>query len=103
MQRWPGIYFTSDKGLTAVKAEDGTELWRFDLPSCDGPSLALPKQGKVFVGGNDGNLYAIDAKTGKKLWASDFISDAPPDPPNFSGERADGEDQGETIFPDERR
>ena len=82
------IYFSSAKGLTAVKVEDGTEVWRFDLACCDGPSLVLAKQGTVFVGGNDGNLYALDAKTGKQVWASDFIADAPPDPPNFSGERA---------------
>lgn len=82
------IYFTSAKGLTAVKVEDGTDVWRFGLACCDGPSLVLAKQGTVFVGGNDGNLYALDAKTGKQVWASDFLADAPPDPPNFSGERA---------------
>jgi outer membrane protein assembly factor BamB len=82
------IYFSSAKGLTAVKVEDGTEQWRFALACCDGPTLVLAKQGTVFVGGNDGNLYALDAKTGKQVWASDFIADAPPDPPNFPGERA---------------
>lgn len=82
------IYFSSAKGLTAVKVEDGTEAWRFGLACCDGPTLALAKQGIVFVGGNDGNLYALDAKSGKQVWASDFIADAPPDPPNFAGERA---------------
>jgi outer membrane protein assembly factor BamB len=82
------IYFSSAKGLTAVKVEDGTEAWKFDLASCDGPTLALAKQGKVFVGGNDGLLHAVDAKTGKQVWVSDFIADAPPDPPNFPAERA---------------
>lgn len=82
------IYFSSAKGVTAVKAEDGSEVWSFGLASCDGPTFVLPKQEMVFVGGNDGNLYALEAKTGKQTWASDFIADAPPDPPDFSGERA---------------
>jgi outer membrane protein assembly factor BamB len=82
------IYFSSAKGLTAVKVEDGTEVWSLGLACCDGPTLVLAKQGTVFVGGNDGNLYALDAKTGKQVWASDFIADAPADPPNFPGEQA---------------
>src|SRR6185436_21126497 len=41
------IYFSSAKGLTAVKVDDGTEVWRFDFPSCDGPTLVLTKQGRV--------------------------------------------------------
>jgi outer membrane protein assembly factor BamB len=71
-----------------VKVEDGTSAWNFRFPCCDGPSLALAKQGKVYVGGNDGNLYALDAKTGKQVWVSNFLTDAPPDPPDFSGDRA---------------
>jgi outer membrane protein assembly factor BamB len=82
------IYFTSAKGLTAVNAKDGTEMWRLDRACCDGPTFVHAKQETVFVAGNDGNLYALDAKTGKQVWASDFLADAPPDPPNFPGERA---------------
>ena len=82
------IYFTSAKGLTAVKIQDGTEAWSYGSASCDGPTLALAKLERIFVGGNDGNLYALDAKTGEQVWASDFIADAPPDPPGFSGEQA---------------
>jgi outer membrane protein assembly factor BamB len=83
------IYFSSEKGLTAVKIDDGTEVWRFSNASCsDGPTLALAEEGKVFVGGNDGNLYALDAKTGKQVWVSDFVADAPPEPPGFAGKGA---------------
>jgi outer membrane protein assembly factor BamB len=84
------IYFSSAKGLTAVKVEDGTEVWKFGLACCDGPALALAAQGLVVVGGNDGNLYALDAKTGKQVWTSDFLADAPPDPPGFPNQRARG-------------
>jgi hypothetical protein len=106
------IYFSSAKGLTAVKVEDGTEVWRFDLADHDvgGPSLVLAKLGTVFVGGNDGILYALNAKTGKQVWTADFIADAPPDPPGFSGEVGRGGNSntkarpsalasdGETVF-----
>lgn len=84
------IYFSSAKGLTAVKVEDGSKVWEFGGAECDGPAVVLPRQGKVVVGGSDGILYALDAKTGKKLWASDFVADAPPDPPGFPGKRARG-------------
>ena len=82
------VYFSSAKGLTAVSASDGTEVWNFSHPWCDGPTLVLGKREMVYVGGNDGNLYALDAKTGKQAWTADFLADAPPDPPGFSGERA---------------
>jgi eukaryotic-like serine/threonine-protein kinase len=82
------IYFTSADGLTAVSAKDGAQVWSFNLPKDDGPTLVLDKKGMVYVGGGDGNLYAVDAKTGKQQWKSDFIADAPPDPPNFPGAQA---------------
>jgi outer membrane protein assembly factor BamB len=81
------LYFSSAEGLTAVDIKDGTKVWSFDVASCDGPTLALPKQGLVYVGGNDGNLYAVDGKTGKQRWVSDFVTDAPPDRPGFPGAR----------------
>lgn len=82
------VYFTSEMGLTAVSIKDGSVSWSFAVAVCDGPVLVLADQGLVYVGGNDGNLYAVDSKTGKQRWTSDFISDAPADPPGFAGERA---------------
>ncbi|MEX1231261.1 MAG: PQQ-binding-like beta-propeller repeat protein [Planctomycetaceae bacterium] len=84
------VYFTSDKGLAAVNLADGRWLWSFSLAVCDGPTLALPNHGLVYVGGHDGKLYAVDAKTGEQRWTSDFLADAPPDPPGFDGNRARG-------------
>jgi outer membrane protein assembly factor BamB len=82
------IYFASADGLTAVLASDGTKAWIFNLPFAEVPTLVLDKKGMVYVGGGDGNLYAVDAKTGKEKWKSDFITDAPPAPPNFPGPQA---------------
>jgi outer membrane protein assembly factor BamB len=82
------VFFTSDAGLTAVAVADGAAAWTFAHAVCDGPVHYLPKYGLVCVGGHDGVLYALDARTGKQQWTSDFIADAPADPPGFSGERA---------------
>jgi outer membrane protein assembly factor BamB len=102
------VYFTSANGLTAVTTESGEKVWRFGLACCDGPTIVLGKRGMVFVGGHDGNLYAIDTKTGKQVWMSDFLTEAPPDRPNFPGQRArvtntkarpsDLASDGETLF-----
>jgi outer membrane protein assembly factor BamB len=82
------IYFTSQNGLTAVKVSDGSAAWNLRLTTCNGPTLVIGKQGLVYVGGNDGMLYAVDAKTGEQKWAADLLADAPPDPPGFPGQRA---------------
>jgi RNA polymerase sigma factor (sigma-70 family) len=82
------IYFTSERGLTAVTPDAGMKEWSFDFACCDGPALVLREKGMVYVGGHDGNVYALDARTGAQRWTADFLTDAPPDPPNFPGERA---------------
>ncbi len=64
------------------------KVWSFESADCDGPTCVLGKKGIVCVGGRDGNLYAVETTTGKERWRSDFISDAPPDRPDFPGERA---------------
>jgi outer membrane protein assembly factor BamB len=82
------IYLASDVGLSAVTAKDGQSLWSFAY--CDGPACVLAKKKTVYFGGADGNLYAVDAETGKERWRREFLTDAPPDPPGFPGERARG-------------
>jgi outer membrane protein assembly factor BamB len=102
------VYFTAEGGLTAVTADAGKKLWSFALDREDAPTLALREKGLVYVAGHDGTLYALDAKTGDKKWTADFVADAPPDPPKFSGARARFPDtkarpsalatDGETVF-----
>ena len=44
--------------------------WKF---STEGPvrsSPAIGSDGVVYVGSNDGNLYAINSSNGEKLWAT---------------------------------
>jgi RNA polymerase sigma factor (sigma-70 family) len=82
------VYFIAANGVTAVSVEDGTPVWVSELTCPCGAPIVLGKQGMVYVGGHDGNLYALDAKTGKQHWSSDFLIDAPPDRPGFPGASA---------------
>jgi RNA polymerase sigma factor (sigma-70 family) len=82
------IYFTSASGVTAVTTDAGTKEWNNDRVRVGDPVIVLRDKGLVYVGGVDGNLYALDARTGAERWKADFLADAPPDPPNFPGHRA---------------
>jgi outer membrane protein assembly factor BamB len=60
---------SSDRGLYALRAEDGGALWRFETlgfvqcqPLYDAASDA------VYFGSNDGALYRVDAKNGRLAW-----------------------------------
>jgi polyvinyl alcohol dehydrogenase (cytochrome) len=65
-----------DHYLYAVRARDGSELWRFAMP--DQPGAPYPDAGSVdlrtvrgrvlaFVAGGE-TLYAVDALTGREVW-----------------------------------
>src|SRR5882724_9258268 len=61
-------------GVAAVKLpKDIALLWSFKT---QGPVKSSPAivDGRVFIGSDDGHLYAMDLKTGVKLW--DFKTDA---------------------------
>lgn len=64
-----GVVFIGglDSALHALRANDGTELWRFQTL---GPVEGTPvvSRGVVYVGADDGALYAIDTATGRMLW-----------------------------------
>jgi outer membrane protein assembly factor BamB len=60
---------SSDRGLYALRAEDGTVLWRFEtvgFVQC--APLYDPGEDVVYFGSNDGALYKVAAKTGKLIW-----------------------------------
>ena len=66
---WP-MFRANAAGTATVAAAVGqkaSELWRRRLPAGD---LTAPvcAAGRVFVGGNDGTVRALDAASGKPLW-----------------------------------
>ena len=59
---------SSEAGVVAARAvEDGSELWTRPL---DTGLQAAPvvQDGTVYVQGNDGRLFALDATTGEEMW-----------------------------------
>ncbi len=60
---------SSDRGLYALRAEDGSHLWRFEtLGFVQCQPLYDPLENAVYFGSNDGALYRVDAKDGKLRW-----------------------------------
>ena len=60
---------SSDRGLYALDAADGTVLWRFEtLGFVQCAPLYDPVEDVVYFGSNDGALYKVFAKNGRLLW-----------------------------------
>lgn len=69
----------------AIDAVTGAEKWRFDPPivnqsmrnpCCDAVNRGVAVwEGLVYVASIDGQLYALDAATGKPVWVADTIID----------------------------
>jgi len=82
-----GVMYTSGTWgyVYALDAATGRELWRYDPqpdyfagrhPCCDlvNRGVAVWK-GKVYVASVDGQLHALDAATGHRIWKVDTITD----------------------------
>jgi len=66
----PGIVavMTGDRGLLAVSANDGHELWAQRVPALSPSESLAASAGRLFVTGTDGAIRAYDAATGRALW-----------------------------------
>ena len=64
------LYISTSRGLVTLVAETGDVAWRFDteLPLGHSPSVDVARN-VVYVGGHDRRLHALDAATGRSLWA----------------------------------
>lgn len=61
----------ADEAWGAVRALDavtGKQVWDFRLPSPSWSGVLSTAGGLVFSGSNEGNFFALDAKTGAPLW-----------------------------------
>ncbi|MBE0410142.1 MAG: PQQ-like beta-propeller repeat protein, partial [Anaerolineales bacterium] len=67
------LYISTARGLYALSAENGAEVWRFntDMPIGNSPTVY---NGVVYLGGYDRNLHALDATSGTLLWSFDQAS-----------------------------
>jgi len=60
-----------DDAAGAIRALDvltGNQQWEFMLHSPPWVGVMVTAGGLVFCGSNEGNVFALDAKTGKALW-----------------------------------
>jgi outer membrane protein assembly factor BamB len=63
---------TSDHGLYALRATNGTPIWRFEtLAPVQSEPLYDPELDAVYFGSNDGALYAVHASDGRLMWRYD--------------------------------
>ncbi len=74
---------TSDY-VVGLNAEDGSELWKYEIGAAylghygsqSGPlSTPVLTADEVIALGPRGSLFALNAKTGEKLWAVDLVAD----------------------------
>jgi outer membrane protein assembly factor BamB len=57
-----------DGFLLAMNAKTGREKWRFKSKPIEASPLLRGK--RLFIGSWDGNVYAINARNGRKIWSS---------------------------------
>jgi outer membrane protein assembly factor BamB len=63
---------TSDHGLYALRAGDGSPIWRFEtLGPVQSEPLYDGELDAVYFGSNDGALYAVHASDGHLIWRFD--------------------------------
>lgn len=80
------VVLTADKHLGVLDRLTGESRWVLELPQ----TLAAPVVvGKVIVaGGDDGKVHGRSLANGDELFATDYLADAPADPPGFDGKQA---------------
>ena len=61
---------TRNRGARCARStsKTGKQAWDFKLPSPTWAGVMATAGGLVFSGSNEGNFFALDAKTGKPLW-----------------------------------
>ncbi|MBI2388966.1 MAG: PQQ-like beta-propeller repeat protein [Deltaproteobacteria bacterium] len=60
---------TTDRGLYAVRAGDGSVIWRFQTAGAvQSEPLYDPQRDLVYFGSDDDGLYAVRASDGKLMW-----------------------------------
>ncbi len=63
---------SSDHGLYALRAGDGSTIWRYEtLNVVQSEPLYDPEMDYVYFGSNDGALYCVSAATGKLVYRFD--------------------------------
>ncbi|HEX6812315.1 MAG TPA: PQQ-binding-like beta-propeller repeat protein [Planctomycetota bacterium] len=85
------IVLTVGKALGVLDLRSGEPRWIREMPH----ELAAPAivGDLVVAGGADGNVHGRSLATGDAVWTTDYMKDAPADPPGFDGKVARYGDQ----------
>jgi len=67
--------FVAGGAIRALETQTGEIRWEFKLHSPPWAGVLSTAGGIVFSGSNEGNFYALDARTGRSLW--DFQTGGP--------------------------
>jgi outer membrane protein assembly factor BamB len=63
------VYFTSTNGSAYAFTKDGAQIWRFSLEKpVSMRTTPAVENGRVFLGADDGQVFAVDQKYGILLW-----------------------------------
>jgi outer membrane protein assembly factor BamB len=94
---------TADQGLYAVRASDGSTIWRFEtLGVVQSEPLYDSDLDVVYFGSNDGALYAVHASNGALVWRFESGAEVARKPVR-DGERLFFANGADNLFAVERR
>ncbi len=94
---------SSDHGLYALRAGDGSTLWRFETPSAvQSEPLYDHEMDVVYFGSHDGALYAVRASNGQLVWRFDTGAEVAKKPVR-DGEMLYFANASDTLFAVDRR
>jgi outer membrane protein assembly factor BamB len=94
---------SSDHGLYALRAGDGSTIWRFEtLGVVQSEPLYDPEMDYVYFGSNDGALYCVSAATGKLIYRFDTGAEVSRKPVR-SGENLFFSNASDFVFSIDRR
>lgn len=68
VSNWPDMTFKGDLGLACIDERNGTVLWINPIGGKGGASTPALFDDMVFTGSLTGEIYCVDAITGKTLW-----------------------------------
>jgi outer membrane protein assembly factor BamB len=94
---------SSDHGLYALRAGDGSVIWRFETPAAvQSEPLYDPEMDTVYFGAHDGALYCVRAATGELVWRYDSGAEVAKKPVR-DGEMLYFANAADTLFAIDRR
>lgn len=68
VSNWPDMTFRGELGLACIDERNGTVLWINPIGGKGGASTPALLDDRVFAGSLTGEIYCVDAITGKTLW-----------------------------------